>query len=249
LERFDSASLSCVFSDLEVGDIAPRVLVDAVLGLPRDITSQNHKHADFRSSLRDALLFFKDHLKNGEIARGRGAAEAYFQGVLRAWSGNAQGGSSGLPAREAERLAGANSVFLTRPYQKNVQTGTYRIWIELAQWLAKEGMQAVHFPHHDPSAPLPVSQWSVEESWPSLLWRTLFGCRTRKPAEFGNELKRLEKKLSLRLVCSSEDLDFCAKHPDHADALILALGGILLPRSKSEGLKGEGWITGLKKIE
>jgi len=243
--QFDRLALLGVIADVELGDRCPRVLVDAVLGLPFDITSQNHLQGDLRAALRDAGQFFVRRQREGLSHRGRLAAEAYFEGLLKSLPG-----TQGVPTREAERLAGANSVFLSRPYQKNVQTGTFRIWVELARWLDEEtSHQDVCFPHHDPSTFISPQKWRVEESWPSLLWRTLLGVKVRSPKELGGALKSLEKSRKIRFFCDSENLEFCATHPDHADALVLALGGILLPESQQQGPPGEGWITGLVKAE
>ena len=217
-----------------------RVLVDCVLGLPSVMTSQNRKPLPLRAALLQAVEYFASLEREGMPSRGRGPAEEFFARILR------ESGQSGIPTRLCERLAGANSVFKSRPYQKNVQTGTYRIWVELGQELLAN--RSFIFPHHEADRPLDLGQPKllIEESWPSLLWKTLLGAKAREPARLDELLRELSERIQKKLVCSHRDLEICATHPDQADALVLALGGLLLPQWDGEiPIAQEGWITGL----
>ncbi len=119
-----------------------RVLVDAVLGLPAAITAQIQRSgASLAGWFEQARVHHERRLGLGLLARGRDPAEDFFAALLK------RAGVSGVPTRECERLSGANSVFIPRPYQKNVQTGTYRIWVELGAAIHRG--EQFSFPHHD----------------------------------------------------------------------------------------------------
>ena len=224
-----------------------RVLVDAVLGLPAGVTAQIQKPgASLAGWLEQARLHHEKRLDLKLPARGRDPAEDFFATLLK------HSGVSGVPTRECERLSGANSVFVPRPYQKNVQTGTYRIWVELGGAI-RNGEQ-FRFPHHDgaesaivaSSSQMPLI--SIEESWPSLLWKRLLQAPHRAPGNLQALLRAFAERESLDIKVAKACLDTCALHPDHADALVLALAGVTLPLGAGENpIAGEGWITGLAR--
>jgi len=224
-----------------------RVLVDAVLGLPVDITTQIQKPgASLTGWFEQACAHHESRLRQGMLARGRDPAEDFFATLLK------RAGASGVPTRECERLAGANSVFVPRPCQKNVQTGTYRIWVELGA--AIRSGERFRFPHHGDSpregleGDSPAPGISLEESWPSLLWKRLLQASHREPGNLRVLLQTLGKREGLDITITEPCMQYCARHPDHADALVLALAGVILPENSGENpIAGEGWITGLAR--
>jgi len=224
-----------------------RVLVDAVLGLPLDITTQIQKPGgNMADWFEQALAHHERRLGLKRPARGRDPAEDFFATLLK------RAGVGGVPTRECERLAGANSVFVPRPYQKNVQTGTYRIWVELGA--ALKGGDQFSFPHHGEMADAGLGghsegpRISIEESWPSLLWKRLLQAPHREPGNLQALLRDFGIRESFDIKVAESCLAHCVLHPDHADALVLALAGVILPSNSGEiPTAGEGWITGLAR--
>src|SRR5690606_15146623 len=70
----------------------------------------------------------------------------------------------------------ANSVFQSRPYQKNIQTGTYRIWKDLTS--GGPTRWANIWPFETERSELLDAPW-IFEGFPSLLWREVLGLPTR----------------------------------------------------------------------
>jgi len=250
LDSFSTAGLMKVIQTEGPSRIEQtRVLVDCVLGLPASITTQiplppplSPTAEPLRWALKAAAQHHRDCLRKGVPARGRPAAEAFFLELFR------QSGLEEIPERACEKKAGANSVFRARPYQKNVQTGTYRIWVELGlELLSEQGALDLQFPHHEDSVGI-SRKISVEESWPSLLWREFLGFPSRQPKALSGALQKVAKNTGVFIHCAEADLQWCAEHPDHADALVLALAGFFLPSATPDLIpSGEGWITGLAK--
>lgn len=172
---------------------------------------------------------------------GRTSAEQFFDEILR--------GGKTIPTRLCEELARANSVFRSRPFQKNIQTGTYRLWRDLAT-----------DPHFRDWRIWPYSKtqskFTLFEGYPSLMWRQVGGVNSRAPEKLGRILKHYGVRTTpeqLRAIRANSDL---------ADAAMLALGGWVLWQKNQlfEPFQGffesdefrrractEGWIAGLQE--
>lgn len=204
------------------------VLVDCVLGLPPG-----------RLRWPDVL----NELTHVTEPFGRSSAEAFFESLLARHSLSA----GTIPTRLCEEQAGANSVFRSRPFQKNIQTGTYRLWRDLAS--------DADFPQWSvwPFSPEPQSP-ALFEGYPSLLWRQLARLPSRQPDRLAAWLKHVKIRFS-----SSDEQCFCTD-PDLADAVMLAAGGWVLDREGQlteprpnffasaayrNRARVEGWIAGL----
>ena len=209
------------------GDLT--VLVDCVLGLPSEI----QKSHGFEASLGRLRELERE---NPCAPFGRKAAEQFFAEILeQGWP--ARDGRRPYPEREAERLAGANSVFRRHPFQKNIQTGTYRIWRELSR--LRDSVQL--WPMDQPEK----AGAKIHEGYPSLIWRAYLGFKTRAPAKLATHLKEQG------VLLSPETARRISADADLADAAVLAFGGFLL---EAKGLllapnqpkaRTEGWIAGL----
>lgn len=202
------------------------IAVDSVLGLPAEVWPQN------TSSLKS--LFKKASLRK---TYGFDSAALFFGEI---WSGKSP------PKRQVERLAKANSVFTSRPFQKNIQTGSFRVWKDL-------GPHTTWFrlwPHDvfDSTFRPPY----IFEVYPSLLWKSLFDSSQRKPSQ----LKSLIQKRFPEISISPEDQHRFIQ-PDYADAVVAALGAFRFfvtqnnfyppkDRFKKYQMKREGWILGLE---
>ncbi len=205
------------------------MMVDCVLGLPW--VSWKHtgeRPGDLRSLLRLCAL---------ETEYGRGASEAFFS----KWNV-----SESLPRRACELATGSNSVFQTWPYQKNIQTGTHRIWRDLTSIGDEDYFSFWPF---DP--PRRARPW-VFEGYPSYYWKHLFGFRKRVPSAFPLVIAALrEQGVSIR-VCGKSAIQ---RDCNLADAAILSLAGLVLQERRKlfqpfEGFewnlsaRAEGWIAG-----
>jgi hypothetical protein len=227
-------------ADLKIGFASSSktaLIVDCVFGLAEEAWPRNE------SSL--SALFTRAAAAPGGI--GLQAAADFFALILKD-SGHDQS-KVPYPARRCEIMARANSVFRTRPYQKNIQCGTYRIWRDLGS-APEAWMQVRHFtPSHAVSREMP---W-VFEGYPSLIWRDYLQLRSRHLPSLASEIRRVASHIKI----AKPDMQRMLSSPDAADAAVLAIGGKWLQNtgslfsagapSKSKWLKREGWITGLPR--
>jgi len=213
------------------------LLLDCVLGLPGDTTPRPGA---------DALWAVMASSGQGDVDGvrfGMARAQRFFDGLLHA---------GGLPRRACEVACDATSVFQTRPFQKNVQTGTYRIWRDLtsspARWLNLWPLE---------TAPLPEAPWAFE-AYPTWMWRTVFGVRTRDRSMLRLAVKMAGKRRGVTLTVDGWDV--VEADADVADAVVLAAGGVVL---QHEGRlvapfagfahhpcrEREGWIAGVIPLD
>ncbi len=169
---------------------------------------------------------------------GREVAERFFRSALATQFPSAVRSKVRVyPRRECEKRAQANSVFQTRPYQRNIQCGTFRIWKNLGaypEW-------CMYWPFQTQSN-LPT----LAEGYPSEIWRKVFGLKTR-------DREQLSKMLA-RVRMSAQDRDLISRDADFADAAVLAMGSarmmarssmVLTPSVTRSMLNREGWIFGV----
>lgn len=183
--------------------------------------------------------------QTGSARFGRGPAEKFFEMLLGSWEGAGR-----FPRRRCEQISGANSIFQTRPFQKNIQTGTYRIWKDIAGGKGlKPWLNLWPFDSWDPQDARP---W-IFEGFPSYFWKDLFGLRTRDRAKL-----RASAGGALGKRVIVEDWRTIESNADVADAAVLALSGLMLQDERrlfapfpdfecSGDLRREGWIAGLRE--
>lgn len=218
------------------------IVVDCVLGLP---------YSSGASEGVDALwALFAEAARDVDARSGFGRvqAETFFSELA-----HRRGFGSGppFPARACEARARANSVFQARPYQKNVQCGTYRIWRDLGRSLAIDGARWTRFGWFE-DFETGTGPWTFE-AFPSLLWRSRLGLATRDRARLKSALVK-SKMFNEPVHVSKEDWLALEKSSDWADAAVLALTGASLaqngqwnrmPELEVSRLRQEGWILGL----
>lgn len=207
------------------------ILVDCVLGLPwRTWKQTGEKPGDLRAVIRHCVL---------ENAYGKAASETFF--------GRWKQEGEEICQRECERVSGSNSVFLTVPHQKNIQTGTYRIWRDLALAGDEDSFSFWPFDPVDRGRP-----W-IFEGYPSFYWKHLFGKRVRKAASFPSVLAAAR---GYGLCIRAEQRARLSQDPDLADAAVLALAGLVLQHRNllfspfpgfglEASARTEGWIAGV----
>ncbi len=201
---------------------SPWVGVDAVLGIP---TACSHLFSSLRKEFKRAHQF-----RFGGKRYGRDVGQAFF---VRESLGQV------VPRRHCEQLSGSNSVLTHRPAQRNIQTGSYRIWSDLG---APGAPSFRIWPFETPLPSQTTEEPVVFEVYPSLYWKSLFSVASRKPAE----LVRLARARFPGLKLPPPPSD------DHADAAVSALAmaefysqNQCLPQCPLEAREVEGWIFGL----
>ncbi len=137
--------------------------------------------------------------------------------------------------RLCDSIAKAQSVFKTTPAQRNIQTGTFRVWQDLGadtSWFSLW-----------PSA-VNSRKPQLLEGFPTLMWKEVFEFPSRKP----NMISEVARKSNIQLS------DIYSNSPDWADSAALALGATEVLRLASDawadlptGAKFEGWIFGLSR--
>jgi hypothetical protein len=196
----------CTERELQTAVIA----VDCVFGVPKSIGKT------LKSSIQSTQAL---------SGYGREVAQKFFRSL----------GDGKTPKREVEVLCNANSIFKERPFQKNIQTGTYRIWKELGS--------APSLWYSIPTVAGMRNEQAVTllEGYPTLSWRLLFGAKTRQPECLAQLIRDFDPELSF----AEGDQRKASENPNFADALVLSLAA----REHSSGsLKRapsrEGWILG-----
>ncbi len=188
------------------------ICVDCVIGLPSELDL----------SWREAIKRIRP-----DAGYGRLAATEFFSklGKKKVWK------------RRVELLSGASSVFREQPFQRNIQTGSYRIWKDIAK---SDRDFFVPFLDEKPI----IGAIPIFEGYPSFSWKLLFNVNKRSPEKVIRFTKRLFPELSI----SSEQIKLLKRDKNFADAFVLAL---TLTQFKyveiAEDFKNEGWILGFPK--
>lgn len=225
LLQLDSLKPEVIRTKLQLRDLRRMaILIDSVLGLPEATwPGQANRFWTLCRWAQQEPLF------------GRDAAHTFFS---RFWRGH----ETQAPHRLCERLASANSIFRFRPFQKNIQTGSFRIWKDLGstkKWanIYPFDLKKSH-PHHP---------W-LFECYPSFLWKMLFDAPKR-------DFRFLEKNDFQQIALPSQDRQLLQKDADLQDAFVNAYAGFYFdqknqlfnapPRPLSHQINKEGWILGL----
>lgn len=146
-------------------------------------------------------------------------------------------------------MSGANSVFLTRSFQRNIGCGTFRIWKDLGA-SDKKWFQIWGFDSGVDHGPLKNPGPWVFEAYPSLFWKKVLGFPTRNPRDLIHYLKTKARK---NLQVQGNQYFLLLEDPDLCDSVVLALSAKIL-QEEGEGLwqipafpdqDKEGWILGL----
>lgn len=206
------------------------VVVDCVLGLPKST-----EEISLRRCFEEANLFA---LKAGAVA-GRAVGEAFFEKLRQQFYPNA----TSHPKRECEILAKANTVFSSKPFHRNIQSGTFRIWRDLGAYGAGEFAFLGEALNAN-------KKTLVIEGYPSLLWRKLWNQKTRAPKDFVR-LVLAHPICSKRVrLFSRAKASLCLQNNvDLADAAACAVAGAVFQDeilwTRSSRISIEGWILGL----
>lgn len=190
-----------------------QIALDCVIGLPQEIS------VSWRHATRMTLNF---------DGFGKKPARDFFEHL----------GKGRVPKRQIEIICKANSVFQEKPFQRNIQTGTFRLWKEIAM------------SEKDFFAPLlesPVSSRAIPiyEGYPSLAWRLLLGFKTRKPSQLASRLKSINTELKWTKFHQNQ----VEKDPNLADAFVLAFAlKKNMKKLKAKGTEKEGWIIGADEL-
>lgn len=188
------------------------VCIDCVLGLPETT----------EVSLREAIAQTQAYEKFG-----RAAAQAFFAKLA----------AGKTHTRSVEVSLKANSVFTVHPFQKNIQTGTYRFWKEMAE--SPDWFYLPALPHEKK---LKLNRIPVVEGYPSYYWKTLLKKKRRSP----KDLLKILKSVYPKLILKNPDVLLLKKDENLADALLLALAAREFKNDLNRRSHPEGWILGFK---
>lgn len=125
------------------------VCIDCVLGLPNAIPI----------SWNEALFRIAESRNYGKKP-----ASEFFKAL----------GQGSAPRRQIEKLCKANSVFNEKPFQKNIQTGTYRLWKDISLNRNDFWVPALEARNSKEQIPL-------YEGYPTLSWKRIFKVKKRSP--------------------------------------------------------------------
>jgi hypothetical protein len=179
------------------------IIVDCVLGVPVAINKK----------WRDCV-----QLTLNQPGFGRTSASEFFY----------QLGNGKIHHRDTEMLCRANSLFREKPFQKNIQTGTFRFWKEMAldpNWFYAPMVRGER--GHPSKIP-------IYEGYPSLSWK-IFGEKTRQT----KNIKKLLARLPDIWSWTSAHQRLVDQDPNLADALLLALSGKYVLAKEKEILFAE----------
>lgn len=195
LSCFDSTHITELVSKYLVTSKSENyyVIVDVVIGLPQEFLTLNN-------SVEEQL---KDYMrKTVQVdAWGLEAGKEFFNRIL------IENSESCNPSkRQVELALGANSVFTPYPFQKNVQTGTFRVWKEMAL----SDFDDLSFGHFSKNK----AKISVIEGYPTLAFKKLMGTKRSNPKEWPSDLEKFFPNIKKK----TSDLN-----QDHLDALLLAI--------------------------
>jgi len=201
------------------------VAVDAVLGLPGVC---GIKQTALKKCFENAYRSYDSGLREGE---------RHFSSFLNHLSNESPQDRSAL-RRICEEKTQAQSVFVNKPAQRNIQTGTHRIWRDLGRdtsWFEL-------WPSHRN-----VDCILLCEVYPSFFWRSVLGLKSRQPKKLGAIKSAFNVGGRLDAIYSTQG--------DWADAAIAALGTLACIMSKPlaqadtlpQEATQEGWILGLEE--
>jgi hypothetical protein len=229
------------------------VAIDCVMGLPTGVPCNPH-WGQGRSMLLQLFLEAAHHQNQlklrGDAPYGMEASRSFFR-KLYPDGAQDQKRPPRPPQRWVENLLRANSVFRERPFQKNIQSGTYRIWADLGE---SSHLDRLHFWPFDHVARCQAGECVFVECYPSHLWRVDWDIARRNPENLISKLDQADRPLRL----SPQDRQVLLSSPDHCDALVNALGYINRWESNPieppypdarRVLEKEGWILGAEVPE
>ncbi len=221
LQSLERDKLISFLKEIGVDFQASKILVavDSVLGLPKSFSKtknpKKYLYEKFQDAGSTAFYGFKE-------------AEKYFNTLLK----KKYESLDEHPRRKVETQLNANSVFRSRPFQKNIQTGTFRIWKDLSSYAFNEFLL---WPHD-----LIVFEKGIPvfvEAYPSLAWKIL-NKSNRKSENFKHLFKKMNDVSNIKKV------QFLGG--DHKDAALSCLLALYLVRDypkwlskKSSNIEGD----------
>ena len=211
LDTFNIESIKKLFPNLIEKNTV--ICIDCVMGLPLSLKVK------WRSALKRTLKI---------DGYGRKAASEYFMEL----------GCGLKPRREIEIKCQANSVFNEHPFQKNIQTGTFRFWKEMAlnpDWFYAPAIES----------PIKNKMIPIYEGYPSLSWKILFGVKNREPQNLASLIRKHYPKIQWNQRLQK----MIQQDPNLADAFVLALTAKFINDADTQPIHKEGWILGASHLK
>lgn len=189
LGSFDHQSIRLACRQLNLDEsVSKLVAVDCVLGLPQPVYGGLSQSGWFQKGsaeqhLRGCFDRVYDYCNKLRLKKeaflGRKAAEIFFESMMRqaGFTEQAQRNDENL-LRVCEKNLGAQSLFKARPYQRNIQTGSFRIWHDLGK-MQSEGEIFSILPFHSMHEKYSSSSsvMLIAEAYPSIYWHSDWGLK------------------------------------------------------------------------
>lgn len=197
------------------------IVVDTVIGLPKVLENKD-------LSPLDNIRVLLERLSKESPGFGAKKAEKFFQSFLE----DNDYKKSEHPRREVELKLNANSLFKPKPFQKNIQTGSYRILKELSKESYKSYLL---YPFQ--KLTLKDGKPLILEGYPSLAWKVL-----NQSGRTSKDINLLKTKLKSEVLGLNQ---FYNLLPDHRDAAMLTfmayfvIKASLLPVNKKNSIEGD----------
>jgi len=216
------------------------IIADCVFGMPEEIfptTPGNTPEENLWNLFSKTLNHRYD-----EALFGLKVSESFFSTFIAS--------NKTPPKRECEKFSGSNSLFTTRPFQKNIQTGSYRIWRDMVCETSKPWLNIWPFVSKENFNGR--TAW-IFEGYPTFMWKQLLGLPTRNTLA----LIKLLSSGPFKSRFKFDSFSLLKADPDLSDAAVLALGGVILQDQNKlmTPFKGfwklttrskEGWISGIE---
>lgn len=217
------------------------VAMDCVLGLPKSVYSAlvrsgklNGKsyQKDLQELMHFALARTQKSIAQGKHGYGFQLSLEFFDALLEPSGHTRQ--KHQAPRRGVEKVLCAQSLFSPYPFQRNIQTGTFRIWSDLAYNLSC-GRKFDIWPFTALSKD--TKQILLCEAYPSYFWKKDFKQKSRHAPAL---IETIKDGLDFPVDIDLEQLSRLGA--DHLDALVNALGVIkrldILKHASTELIEG-----------
>ncbi|MFW7377250.1 MAG: hypothetical protein ACOH5I_00400 [Oligoflexus sp.] len=250
LNRINYDSLLHLQKSLQEREGPLIVAIDCVLGMPEAVTcppSWGQGRSLMLKLFLEATHYHHKLKDSGEASYGLTVSRDFFRKLQFGDNENKNLPVGRLPQRWVESLLKANSVFRERPFQKNIQSGTFRIWAELG---SSNHLDRIHMWPFDDIQRCQAGDIMLMECYPSHLWRADWGINRRNPMLL---IERILNESNLPIQISEIDRQILENSIDHCDALVNALGFLLrwqadptanLHPNIPKVMNKEGWILG-----
>lgn len=220
LSSFTQSDIKQLYPEVDLSKTF--ILIDTVLGVPKSGTT----HEKIRNLFRKASQYRYADNEFGALV----AHNFFMQHVLIQKNKE-------IPKRVVEQIAKANSIFLLKPFQRNIGCGTFRIWKDLGG--SSKWYSIWPFESRVKNTTL------LAEGYPSYIWKNWIGAKRGDEKMLRKFIDTLGYKVEFRVGKSFLTID-------HMDSCVLSLYAAEMHKKNlsvilsNDAKTKEGWIFGVK---